>query len=115
MASERLLIFLYLANHPLLLTKPLPVGIRDRVVPLMAITPAVFLITTLLPPFFPTLSLAMFVVTPIIYVLLIHQVSLWLAEVERQAEAGALVHAQSNNKYLRLFRGRDSRPGDRVA
>ena len=71
LAAWRLFMYLYVTGRHELLIKPVPPAIRRRVIHIMIFAPALFLISTVVSPYFPTLSLALYMITPPMFIMMI--------------------------------------------
>ena len=71
LASWRLLMYVYATANRKLLHSAVPPKRRSRVITVMIVAPILFLISICIVPFFPTLALVLYCVTPVIFVTLI--------------------------------------------
>ncbi len=75
LAGWRLLLYLYVTSHHDLLYAPVPAKRKKRVSGVMIFAPVMFFLSLCLVPYYPTLSLILFAVTPVFFATAISIVS----------------------------------------
>ncbi len=71
LAAWRLLMYVYVTSHHKLMFRPVHPVKRKRVIAVMCVAPAFFLMSIFLAPFFHILSLTIYIITPPIFITLI--------------------------------------------